>query len=89
MSTLLREIYNDILTNSSIICDIEMDSLCSHKIVEPCSWIDLNNEEKKKHIVHYMKRNKIQGDISLYTFKDIRFNKEERKITKLTYCKKA
>lgn len=89
MSTILRQIYKDIITNCAITSDIEMNALSSHKIVEPCSWIDLNNEEKKKYIVHYMKRNKIQGDISLYTFKDIRFNKEERKITKLTYCRKA
>lgn len=101
MSSILRQIYDDLLNGNfsftmqlSIdpqeIEETEMESLSSdHEEVEPTSWPDLSPEEKKKCILKYMKRNKIKGDISLYTFKEIRFNKEERKITRLTYYRKG
>jgi hypothetical protein len=91
MSAILRQIYDDLIGNSEINVDedTEMESLNSEPETRSISWPDLSPEEKKRCIFCYMKSNKIEGDISLYTFKDIRFNKEQIKITQLTYYRKG
>ncbi len=83
MSLILKQIYKDIIKSSNCCEDIEME------VFESIPWSNLTRENKKKYILNYMKdHNIIPEDISMYTFKNISYNKEQRKITNLTYYKK-
>ncbi len=82
MSTILQQIYKDLIKKSNYCEDIEMTDL------QAIPWSKLPVEQKKKYILHYMKNNNIEGHISEYTFKNISFNKEQKEITNLTYYKK-
>lgn len=79
MSSILIQIYRDLSSNNHTEY-IEMEQCVP--------WSGIDKKDKKKYIISYMKSNSIEGDISMYTFKDISFNKTERKITNLTYYRK-